>query len=211
MVYVLYGVERRINWYRSFEPAGPLSRSFYPLSIEGYEFASSAKSRLTIEHMFYMIESVGTVDWERGAAMKRFLALAILICVGAAAWHVGEKLSSDALSMGLGILFGVLAGIPTALLLLAAGRRRSEDGSRTETPSGRRYPPAAPMMTPAQPPVIVITGSGAPAAPARYVTPGELGAWGPYPPSDAPPAGQGSRSDRRFKVVGEKEEWLDEW
>ena len=83
--------------------------------------------------------------------MKRFLALVVLVIVGVGAWQVGAKLSADAIGMGVGVVFGVLAGIPTALLLLAGNRRRD---------AGQAGPPQ--QQYPRQPPVIVIGG------PARY-------------------------------------------
>ena len=43
--------------------------------------------------------------------MKRFLALCILVFVGVATWIIGSKLSADAIGLGVGVLFGVLAGI----------------------------------------------------------------------------------------------------
>jgi hypothetical protein len=129
--------------------------------------------------------------------MRRFLGFALLAGVGAAAWQIGGTLSSDALSMAMGIFFGVVAGIPTALLLMGSGRRRNESSSRmAQGASGRnRMPVMPPMMAHPQPPVIVITGNAQP----------------PPPPSYVAPSDQQPRRDRRFKVVGEKEEWLEEW
>ena len=39
--------------------------------------------------------------------MKRWLVLALLVFVGSAGWRIGEALSPDALSMAIGVLFGV--------------------------------------------------------------------------------------------------------
>ena len=52
--------------------------------------------------------------------MKRLFGLIVLVFIGAAGWRVGSGLSSDAVSMAVGIFFGILAGIPAALLVLAA-------------------------------------------------------------------------------------------
>jgi hypothetical protein len=57
--------------------------------------------------------------------MKKMIGLIILIFVGTAGWRIGNNLSSEAISMAVGIFFGVLAGIPTALLVLAADRHKS--------------------------------------------------------------------------------------
>src|SRR4051794_16230253 len=59
--------------------------------------------------------------------MRRWIGLALLIFVGAAGWRIGGSLSSDALSMAVGVLFGVVAGVPTALLLMAGSRRHSNE------------------------------------------------------------------------------------
>lgn len=55
--------------------------------------------------------------------MKKLLAMFALIFVGTAGWRIGESLSSDAVSMAIGLLLGVMAGVPTALIVLAAHRR----------------------------------------------------------------------------------------
>ena len=63
--------------------------------------------------------------------MKRWIGLAVLVFVATAGWRIGEALSPDALSMAVGILFGVLAGVPTALLVMAAPRKLTARGGGT--------------------------------------------------------------------------------
>ncbi len=58
--------------------------------------------------------------------MKKFIGLMGLVFIGTVGWRVGESLSSDAVSMALGLLLGVMAGIPTALMVLAASRREGD-------------------------------------------------------------------------------------
>ena len=53
--------------------------------------------------------------------MKLF-AWGVLLLGAVGVWHLGEKLSPDALGMMVGLLFGMLAGIPAALLTLYAVR-----------------------------------------------------------------------------------------
>ena len=128
--------------------------------------------------------------------MKRWIGMAVLVFVATAGWRIGEALSPAALSMAVGILFGVLAGVPTALLVMAGSRREAEERPRQ---SERGYPVrpdgawGQPYFPP-QPPVIVVApqalGPGGPAA--------EPMAWSP------------PRRDRQFKVVGEVEEWMQE-
>jgi hypothetical protein len=133
--------------------------------------------------------------------MKFYLALAGLVFVGIAAWRIGDSLSADALGMAVGILFGIIAGLPAALLVLAASRRRDVDGD--EARERRRngvagYGPGYP-----QPPVIVLAGGMAP----------QQGYGDPFQQQArfALPAPRETVDVRQFKVVGEKEEWVDEW
>ena len=142
--------------------------------------------------------------------MKKLVALLLIVFVGAAGWSVGSRLSSDALGMSVGILLGVMAGMPVALLVLAAGR----GGRRDEEPD---YPPDyAVRGNPyggygqPQPPVIILAGPGmAPQQPSGYPQGGYMA--GGYPALPNPDAQMPPSSGRRFKVVGEKEEWIDEW
>ena len=72
--------------------------------------------------------------------MKKFLALCVMVAIGVLAWKVGEKLSADSIGMAIGILFGIMAGIPTALMMMASDRRRAEqaDAMRAMEKEDRR-------------------------------------------------------------------------
>ena len=59
--------------------------------------------------------------------MLRFLGVALFIVMLALAWRIGSLLSSDAIGMAVGMTLGVLAGVPTAALVLLARRRDEED------------------------------------------------------------------------------------
>jgi hypothetical protein len=139
--------------------------------------------------------------------MKKLLLLILLVILGVFAWRIGERLSPDALGMGIGVLLGVMAGVPAALLLLASNRRRGEQDDAPGYAGGGRAAQGYPY--PPQAPVIVLTGAGM-AAPPQQGGPG-------YPdPRRALPAprtmdAQTMDGERRFKVVGEQEEWIDEW
>jgi hypothetical protein len=151
--------------------------------------------------------------------MRQYVGLAALIFVGIAAWRIAGQLSADALGMAVGVLFGVMAGVPAALMVMASGRRRAEE---EETPSRRRqqsqgmpqhpayYPGYGPAGYPPQPPVIVLAGPGMgqPGYPQGY----SQGYSDPYGQQRmrALPAPE-AVDVRQFKVVGEKEEWVDEW
>ena len=53
--------------------------------------------------------------------MKLF-AWVVFLLGAVGVWHLGGKLSPDALGMMVGLIFGALAGIPAALLVLYAVR-----------------------------------------------------------------------------------------
>ena len=133
-----------------------------------------------------------------------------------------SRLSSDALGMAIGVVFGVLAGIPSALLVLASSRRNQrpydvddykEDYhtlERFDQRQGERALPAYPY----QPPVIVL------AAPveqkpqvvnnytdARSVTIHTGGASSVPTIYDRQREVAAQRGGRVFRVVGESEEW----
>ena len=66
----------------------------------------------------------------------RFWGVLLLVMAGVFAFVVGSRLSADAVGMAIGVLFGVLAGIPTALLVLASGRRRRAEEDEEELDDG---------------------------------------------------------------------------
>jgi len=140
--------------------------------------------------------------------MKRLFFLILLVFVGVAAWRISERLSADAIGMALGVLFGVLAGVPVALLVLASSRRRDsaqEDARGANRRAVDGAPHGYPMPMP-QPPVIVLAGPG---YPAMQQGSGHSAANRMLPaPHDI---SQGPAMERRFKVVGEQEEWIEEW
>ena len=142
--------------------------------------------------------------------MRQTIGLAALVFVGVAAWRIGGQLSSDALGMAVGLLFGIMAGVPTALLVMAANRRREQEqeeavehrrkSNQAQQPPqgyyggyGSGYP---------QPPVIVLAG----AQPQGYGDP-----YGAQRQQQRALPAPHTVDVRQFKVVGEKEEWVDEW
>jgi hypothetical protein len=152
--------------------------------------------------------------------MRQYVGLAALIFVGIAAWRIAGQLSADAIGMAVGVLFGVMAGVPMALMVMASGRRRAAE--EEESTSRRRQQPQHTAQHPPyynggygpgyapQPPVIVLAGPGM----------GQPGYPQGYPQGYGDPYGQQRMRAlpapeavdvRQFKVVGEKEEWIDEW
>lgn len=136
--------------------------------------------------------------------MKRFMFFGALLLLGVAAWRVGNALSSDAIGLALGVVFGVMASLPGALLVLVAARRQAEraEASQPRSHNYGGYPGGYPAFPP-QPPVIVVTGAPGMlgSGPNGLQQPGYGGAAYPDPWAPGP---------RRFKVVGEQEEYLEE-
>lgn len=141
--------------------------------------------------------------------MKKMLVLGTLLFVAIIAFRVAERLSADAIGMGLGVLFGVLAGIPTALLLLAAARRREDEMENSRRGSrGRQLGHEPPYgALPQQPPVIILAGNGMP-MPANGLRAGGNYDIDGYPalpaPSDMP-------RRRQFRMVGATDEEIDDF
>ena len=76
--------------------------------------------------------------------MKPMLLAGGIGLLGVGAWGVASVLSSDALGMVIGLLFGILAGVPSALLALATARNNAEgDPFRQPPPTAYTPPPTA--------------------------------------------------------------------
>jgi hypothetical protein len=173
--------------------------------------------------------------------MKLMAVVTMLVVGGILAWVLGSRLSADAVGMAVGLLFGVMAGIPTALLVLASGRRRRPEVDEEEDDGGayergaygapgygrQRALPQQPYGY--QPPVIVLATPQA-APPPQWPQGQPQGYPHGYPqgyPQSYPqtvdsvgypvrqalpgPGAPGTPGGRVFKVVGEREETLDEW
>lgn len=148
----------------------------------------------------------------------RFWGMILLVMAGVFAFVVGSRLSADAVGMAIGVLFGVLAGIPTALLVLASGRRRRAEQDDEEIEDG--YPGAYGRRGahpygafPPQAPVIVFAPPAAPPQQnpsAGYGYGAQPNGYGNHPALPGP-SQRTIDGGRAFKVVGEQEEWLTEW
>ena len=122
--------------------------------------------------------------------MVKFLGGALLVVMVALAWRVGSMLSSDAIGMAVGMALGVLAGLPTAALVLLTQRRNRED-DRGDEEERRGAGPGYGY----QPPVIVLTGPGYPAGQGQPAPPA-------LPPAQTMPWPD-DRRQRQYRVVGE--------
>lgn len=69
--------------------------------------------------------------------MNKVMGLVALAIFGLIATLIVEMLSSDAVGMSLGLLMGVMAGVPCALLVMA-GNRQGRDHAAYEAQEQRR-------------------------------------------------------------------------
>ena len=125
--------------------------------------------------------------------MRRGVLLIGAVFAVALAVAVGSRMSADAMSVVIGVACGVLASIPTSLVLLWVLARRGPAAER-QAGMGNYFPPV----------VVVNPGPGY-GAPAYGASPHALPAGGYLAASLALPAGP-----RSFKVVGDEETMLDE-
>lgn len=117
------------------------------------------------------------------------LIVGVVFAIGLAVL-IGTRMSADAVGMLVGVVCGVVASLPTSLVLIWALVRRTQG-------PGLEPPPRHSVGSQAYPPVVVVNpGPG-------Y---GVSGYGLPPVPSQTLPAPGGPRS---FKVVGDEETMLD--
>lgn len=83
--------------------------------------------------------------------MRRFSGVIVLAAIAVVGWQIGGILSHDALSLMLGVIFGIMAGIPAALVALSSNRTvRHEHVHRADPaePQGERLLLPAPVPAP---------------------------------------------------------------
>ena len=118
--------------------------------------------------------------------MKQFSFGVGLVLLAFLTWRMVTSLSSDALAMAVGVVFGLFAVVPTTLLVLASSRRQAQrdddddDDPRTVTVTQNFYVTDARQLT-------------------------------IHPPAAMPLLADREREvqaqrERRFMVVGEREE-----
>jgi anti-sigma factor RsiW len=84
--------------------------------------------------------------------IRQMVAVGGLVFAVTLAIIVGKQMTTEAMAVVIGVVCGVIAGIPTSILLLVALSRRDSVRAREET--------AARQMSGAYPPVVVIQGGG---------------------------------------------------
>ena len=116
--------------------------------------------------------------------MKKVATITLIAFAVTLAVIIGQRMSTDAMAVVVGVACGVVASIPTSLLILAVSNRRGE----REVRQRRDYPPV----------VIVNPGTNQP----RYLQP-------PFP---IPPMQAQERQfrERQFHVIGDEDVVLDE-
>ena len=87
--------------------------------------------------------------------MGKLTGLLALILLGVGAWFVGNALSSDAIGLALGVVFGVMASLPGAILVLVAARRQQPERDPFYPPRVVYEPPTPPSRQ-LPPPVVVV-------------------------------------------------------
>ena len=124
-----------------------------------------------------------------GFGLRQALLIVGLVFGIALAIVVGKKMSAEAMAVVVGVVCGVLAAIPTSILLLVVFTRRDRQRMDEMEPRHRQ---------PAPPPVVVVQGGAPPALP-----PGpQAGYW--------PAAQPGPAVNREFHVVGGDDLMLDD-
>ena len=129
--------------------------------------------------------------------MRRSVVIIGAVFAAALAVAVGSRMSADAMSVVIGVACGMLASVPTSLVLLWALARRG--------PGVDRVGPAG-MGSGYFPPVVVVNPGPGYGMPAYGAAPHALSAGG-YPAASPAALPAGPRS---FKVVGDEETMLDE-
>lgn len=151
--------------------------------------------------------------------MKAYLGIALLIFVLVAGWRIGNSLNSDALGMAIGMFFGILAGVPAAILMLLSNRRQERKQNQQPPhrqpqhgqPQYGQPQHGQPMQNPApypQQPLIIVTG-GQPTGQPNNASQNSGFAHQQITPEES--FSEQQQQERKFRVVGESEEWLDEW
>lgn len=141
--------------------------------------------------------------------LRQLSSAAVLGFTGVMTWHVLDTLSADALAMAVGVVLGISAGLPVAVLIVAGQRQQPRDARRAQHEygfaheMGQRGYAAFPGGYGAQPPVVVVAPPGF-----AQGHPHSGAAFAPGMHSSdlySPP------SRRRFVVVGQADGEMDEW
>jgi len=78
--------------------------------------------------------------------MKTIIKLVAFTALAAIAWHVGGMIPPAALTLALGVLFGLMVGIPIALAALTASKRIRHDHYHHTPTESPREPQKQPLQ-----------------------------------------------------------------
>jgi hypothetical protein len=115
--------------------------------------------------------------------MKKFFFVSGVVSITALSIVVGTRISADAMAVIIGIICGVLASIPTSVLLVWALRQRDR---QLEMQTGGPY-----QRMGGYPPVVVVNGQG-------------TNGYGSMMPPPAPTLTATANGSRDFKVIGQE-------
>lgn len=125
--------------------------------------------------------------------MKRLIPLTLLGFGVALAVVIGQRMSTDAMAVVIGVAVGVAASVPTSLLLIAL-LRKERSSFRQEERDFNPYPPQLPAQQ--QPNFIVLD-------PSQFAGMNRNQMQTAMPPPEFAPNG----GMRRLKVVGSDDAW----
>jgi hypothetical protein len=128
--------------------------------------------------------------------MKKVIVPAMLGFGVALALIIGQRMSTDAMAVVLGVAVGVAASVPTSILLLALLRRTQREVTWRPEPTQSEQHMRA-LAQPAQPNIIVLN-------PADFM--GQRGTPPPYIPQPTLELTQDAGM-RRLRVVGDDDDW----
>ena len=117
--------------------------------------------------------------------MSPLIRLSVLVFFGALGVAVGYRLSADAMAVIVGVVVGVLASLPVAVLVLYASRRPERQSERVVEPTALAPQPPAPVQ-----PQILVVPAPMPSQPMPR------GWYGQPPPAPI---------ERQFQIYGEED------
>jgi hypothetical protein len=123
---------------------------------------------------------------------KLILLLGVLAFGVTLAIIIGQRLSTEAMAVLMGVVAGVAASIPTSLIVVWIAMQSMVKQMPAPQPVQRAEPPQ-----PESPRVVVVQQPVAATAPG-YAQP----VWGNYPNANAYPAMPAPRPPRKFTVIG---------
>jgi hypothetical protein len=85
--------------------------------------------------------------------VRRFSGVIVLAAIAIVGWKIGSVLSRDALGMAVGVIFGMMAGIPAALI--AVSLKRQVPAEQPSNQQGERLLLPAPAPAP-RPKIIIV-------------------------------------------------------